>query len=458
MYQEIKDRIKAISRREVPEGYKTSDLGIIPDDWNIKKLSDLSVVITKGTTPTSYGFEYQSKGINFVKTENILENGDVDIDSTPKISIECDEVLSRSRLNEDDVLVSIAGSIGKTSIIKAEYLPANTNQALAIIRLEQQINPLYIKYLLSSSLFTRYFNSIKTVGAQPNLSLKQVGEFQIPIFKNDEINEICRLLSTWDKAIELKEKLIDQKKEQKKGLMQRLLWGHVRWDDGDNFTIEQLQDRHNQINSGITPRGFQEVKRFIIPQDWQFIKMDKIGQQITSKNKEHKILKVLSCTKHGGLVDSLEYFGKQVFGSDLSKYKVVAKGDFAYATNHIEEGSIGLQKEYDYGLVSPMYTVFRANKDIDNEFLYALLKTENYRRIYKSMMSASVDRRGSLRWKEFSTIEIPIPPLKEQKKISAILLTADKEVKTLEKELTELKQQKVGIMQLLLTGKIRVKV
>ncbi|UYZ14758.1 restriction endonuclease subunit S [Brevibacillus sp. WF146] len=166
---------------------------------------------------------------------------------------------------------------------------------------------------------------------------------------------------------------------------------------------------------------------------------------------------VLSCTKYDGLVDSLKYFGKKVFSENLTKYKVVKRNHFVYATNHIEEGSIGLQKLYDYGLVSPMYTVFKAKKEVDNNYLYFLLKTETYRRIFETMMSASVDRRGSLRWKDFSTIQIPLPPLYEQQKIAEIILTSEKEIKVLEEELKALKQQKKGLMQLLLTGKVRVK-
>src|SRR5438128_1303555 len=92
----------------------------------------------------------------------------------------------------------------------------------------------------------------------------------------------------------------------------------------------------------------------------------------------------------------------QTCSEDLSAYKLVRRGQFAYATNHIEEGSIGLQDICDVGLVSPMYTVFKVDEDqVDTSFLFRLLKTETYRQIFASATHSSIDRRGALRWAGF---------------------------------------------------------
>lgn len=167
---------------------------------------------------------------------------------------------------------------------------------------------------------------------------------------------------------------------------------------------------------------------------------------------------MLSCTKYDGLVDSLAYFDKQIYSVDTSKYKVVKKGQFAYATNHIEEGSIGYQSLYPKGLVSPMYTVFETNQFIDNSYLYKVLKTDVYRHIFQVNTSASVDRRGSLRWKEFAKLPFPLPPIEEQKQIAATLNTARQEIDLLKKQAEAFRKQKRGLMQKLLTGRWRVKV
>lgn len=124
----------------------------------------------------------------------------------------------------------------------------------------------------------------------------------------------------------------------------------------------------------------------------------------------------------------MSYFGKQVFSLDTSTYKVVSRGEFAYATNHIEEGSIGYQNIYDQGLVSPMYTVFKTDKTINDDYLYKVLKTATYRHIFQVNTSASVDRRGSLRWNEFAKLPIPLPPIEEQKEIAETLNTARQEI------------------------------
>ncbi len=214
----------------------------------------------------------------------------------------------------------------------------------------------------------------------------------------------------------------------------------------------EIRNRIENIRNKNIPIGYKKVVRFIIPNAWEFIKIGEIAKQVSDLNNENKNYNVLSCTKYNGLVDSLRYFKKQIFSNDLNKYKKVHYNYFAYATNHIDEGSIGLQELYDVGLVSPMYTVFKT-KEVVNKYLYALLKTENYRRIYKTMMSASVDRRGSLRWKDFSKIRIPFPPYHEQQKMAEIISTCDKIIKLKEKLIEQKKLQKKYLMQALLDPK-----
>lgn len=214
----------------------------------------------------------------------------------------------------------------------------------------------------------------------------------------------------------------------------------------------EIRNRIENIKNKNIPIGYKKVVRFIIPNVWEFIEIGKIAKQVSDLNNENKNYNVLSCTKYDGLVDSLRYFKKQIFSNDLNKYKKVHYNYFAYATNHIDEGSIGLQELYDVGLVSPMYTVFKT-KEVVNKYLYALLKTENYRRIYKTMMSASVDRRGSLRWKGFSKIRIPFPPYHEQQKIAEILSTCDKVIELKEKLIEQKKLQKKYLMQAFLNPK-----
>jgi type I restriction enzyme S subunit len=194
------------------------------------------------------------------------------------------------------------------------------------------------------------------------------------------------------------------------------------------------------------------------PKDWAYKRIQEVATQVKDKVGDHSDgYTVMSCTKHEGLVSSLDYFDRQVFSKDISKYKAVKNGEFAYATNHIEEGSIGYNDWCEKGAISPMYTVFKADaKRIDNDYLFAVVKTENYRRIFEIFTNGTVNRRGSLRWKDFKKIKVPVPSLAEQRAISTFLKAVDREIDLLEMKLVKHQKQKKGLMQQLLTGTVRV--
>lgn len=116
-------------------------------DWEIKSLDSLCEVITKGTTPTSLGHNFVSEGINFIKIESISLNGNFIENKFAYITEEGNNALKRSQLKEGDILFSIAGALGRTAIVTNDILPANTNQALSIIRLKKDVN------ILKSYLF-----------------------------------------------------------------------------------------------------------------------------------------------------------------------------------------------------------------------------------------------------------------------------------------------------------------
>lgn len=129
---------------------------------------------------------------------------------------------------------------------------------------------------------------------------------------------------------------------------------------------------------------------------WSIVEIGQIASEVSAVNDSTDYIPVLSCTKYDGLVDSLQYFKKQVFSHDTSNYKLVRRGQFAYATNHIEEGSIGYQDLVSAGLVSPIYTVFQADASrVDDGYLYKVLKTEKLRQLFAANTNASVDRRGA---------------------------------------------------------------
>lgn len=200
------------------------------ENWEEKKLGDMCSLITKGTTPTSIGFNFTASGINFIKVESIDKSGNIDFEKIAFISNQCHQVLSRSQIHEGDILFSIAGALGRTAIVKNNICPANINQAIGIIRLNKNmINLHYLYYFLNKNDFQQMLNTISVTGAQPNLSLTNLNNFEIKFPKSvKEQTRIANLLSDMDAEIENLEKKLAKAKQLKQGMMQQLLTGKIR--------------------------------------------------------------------------------------------------------------------------------------------------------------------------------------------------------------------------------------
>ena len=164
------------------------------EDIKRVQLSEIAGLITKGTTPTTLGYEFQEDGVNFLKIECFDENGGFIESKVAHISEECNEKLKRSQLKAGDVLFSIAGAIGRVAIVTEEMLPANTNQALAIIRIaDEQVYLPYIKLILTSPIVIEQFEKKKQGVAQLNLSLKDINEISIPFPSKEKQIELAEL-------------------------------------------------------------------------------------------------------------------------------------------------------------------------------------------------------------------------------------------------------------------------
>lgn len=170
-------------------------------EWPIRKLGDLSDLITKGTTPTSVGHAFVSEGINFIKVESISSNGEFIESKLARISQDCHDSLRRSQLKSGDILFSIAGALGRTAFVNDDIVPANTNQALAIIRLKESTDvlPEFVLRALSTGIVLEQIDKFKGGVAQQNLSLAQVQNFQIILPPLPEQKRIVTLL---DEAFE----------------------------------------------------------------------------------------------------------------------------------------------------------------------------------------------------------------------------------------------------------------
>ena len=175
------------------------------------KLADISELITKGITPTTLGYEFQEDGVKFLKIECFNEQGGVIPDKVTYISEECNEKLKRSQIKENDILFSIAGAIGRVAIATREMIPANTNQALAIIRIKEgEAYIPYLKLILTSKIVRDQFEKQKQGVAQLNLSLKNIGDLEVPICSLEKQKKFVDLFSKIQGAIDKRKQELEQ--------------------------------------------------------------------------------------------------------------------------------------------------------------------------------------------------------------------------------------------------------
>lgn len=188
------------------------------DEWEQRKLGELTSLITKGTTPLD---KSNNGTVNFVKIESI-DNSSGEITITQKISSEEHEgYLRRSQLKENDILFSIAGTLGRVTSVKSSVLPANTNQALAIIRLKNGCLK-YVKTYLKGKAVADFIKKNPTIGAQPNLSLEQVSNLEIALPTEQEQEAIGSYFDHLDHLITLHQHKLERLKQVKKGLLQKM--------------------------------------------------------------------------------------------------------------------------------------------------------------------------------------------------------------------------------------------
>lgn len=171
--------------------------------WARASLASITFKITKGTTPTTIGGRFVQEGINFLKVESISEHGQLDREKLAHIDEESDGLLRRSRLEENDVLFSIAGAIGRTYLVRLEDLPANVNQALAIVRFDHgKVLPKYGYYALRDGEFQGEALGRVVQCAQANVNLTQLSHSAIHVPPLDVQQRIADILSAYDDLIE----------------------------------------------------------------------------------------------------------------------------------------------------------------------------------------------------------------------------------------------------------------
>lgn len=420
-------------------GYKKTKVGWIPKEWGIYTLEKVGSTYSglSGKTKADFG-----TGLPFIPYTNIFKNNRIDFLQLAHVQVGASE--KQNLVKHGDILFTGSSEtpeeVGMSSVVMHEPGILYLNSFCFGFRLHSAniAIPGFTRYLFRGSHFRNLVIQIAQGATRYNLSKSLFLKLPVSLPPLAEQRRIAAVLSTWDDSIETVEKLIDAKERRKKGLMQQLLSGKVRL-PGFAENTERKKSRFGSL-----------------PADWSSVQVKRIACEITERNGQAHERTVLSCSKYDGLVDSLSYFGKQVYSNDRTNYKVVRQHQFAFPSNHVEEGSIGRLKHRTEGALSPIYVVFELNSQVAlPEFYECLFKSSIYQHIFAISTNASVDRRGSLRWSGFKLIEVPLPPLPEQKAIAEVLTAADEELEELRRYAAALRTQKRGLMQQLLSGAVR---
>ena len=275
----------------------------------------------------------------------------------------------------------------------------------------------YLIYYFLTKRGTDILEAASPGGAGRNRTLGQERflKSKITLPPLSEQQKIAAILSTQDKVIELKEKLLAQKQQQKKYLMQQLLTGKRRLP------------------------GFDRK--------WNYVKANEIFKSIVDKSHGGK-LEVLSSTQDKGIVPRSQVdIDIKYNENSLSTYKKVCEGDFVISLRSFQGG---IEYSNYAGIVSPAYTVLRAIVKIDAGYYKQFFKSSNY--IKRLNVAVYGIRDGKqISYDDFGQIKIPVPPIEEQREVAKILSTADHEIDLLQKSIEAEKQKKKALMQLLLT-------
>lgn len=403
--------------KNIPKGYKDSPLGIIPREWQVKRLGDIAD-ITSGTTPLRANSKYYNGGvIPWVKTTD-LNNG-ILYETEEKVSKEAVEKTSLKILPKGTVLVAMYGGfrqIGRTALLGID---ATINQALSALMCKSTVESSFVLAWLNCQVnyWKRFAASSRK---DPNITGNEVAKFPILIPSKEEQGCIVGVLSLWDTAIEKQSELIEKLKLRKRALMQQLLTGKKRLP------------------------GFSG--------EWKEVKLGDVFDERNETNRDD--LPLLSITGEKGVIYQSDSDKRDISSDDKTKYKRICPNDIGYNTMRMWQGRSALSELE--GIVSPAYTIVTPHKNVDVRFMAMLIEQPRIVYDFWTHSQGLVSDTLNCKYPDFCQVKVRIPSKEEQTAIADMLYEFDKEINLANEKLASLQSQKRGLMQQLLTGKKRI--
>ena len=428
MTPEVKQRIEQIQQGIVPKGYKKTKTAIVPADWKESPIGKYIREYTEKTTmPNQYpvltsartGLMLQSE---YYSNRQVTTENNVGYNVLPYgyITFRSRSDDGRFRFNENRII--------ERGIISYFY---------PVFSFSEEVCHEYMLYLLNFSIYRRMYPYAEGT-AQQVLSLKKLGQLKYSLPLVAEQKKIAEILSTQDKAIELQARKIEELKRFKKGCLERMF-----------------------------PRKGQKVpeKRFPgFTDDWEQRKLGELVDRVIRKNTNNESTLPLTISAQYGLVDQITYFNKRVASRDVSNYYLVLNGEFAYNKSTSDGYPFGAVKRldlYEKGVLSTLYIVFVPKKEqqIDSDFLTVFFDTDRWHKGVSERAAEGARNHGLLNIsaEDFFDIDLSVPKeVAEQKQIGAFIRQIDNLITLHQRKLEEMKRQKKALMQLLLTGIVRV--
>lgn len=389
---------------------------MIPKGWQKVTVSNLCETVSVGIVvkPTQY-YTTENTGIKAFRSANVHE-GIVNDSHWIYITPKGHAANSKSRLRTGDVLIVRSGAPGTSCVVPEEY--DNTN-CIDIVFARPKINlilPEYLSLYTNSELGRKHVFQSQNGLAIQHFNVGQYKKMEILLPPLAEQRRISALIGTWGLAIEMTNKLIVAKK----------------------ISLQYMVD--TLIGKPSYPKE----------------KVQAVTSELSCRNSEGKCQQVLSVTNQNGFVLPEDQFERRVASENISNYKMVKRGQYAFNPSRINVGSIARLDNWDEAVLSPMYIVFGLDaKKINSDFfLYWLSSYKAQERIKRSSQGSV---RETVSYKDFGEIDIPLPTLELQQNIANVLNTVKREINLLHEENDLLRKQKRGLMRKLLTGQCEIK-
>jgi type I restriction enzyme S subunit len=420
------------------EEFKDTEIGRIPKDWEVAKITKL-FDLYKGTTPSTKIKEYWNGSIPFVTPTDITKINDANgiyLETTENYITE--KGLKSKGLKlvpKDSILFTSRATIGYLAINKTEV--AINQGIISLIPKQANADVTFFCYFLQR--LKNLFENLAGGSTYKEISMSTFVNVNIAIPPLSEQQKIAEILSTVDEAIQRINGIIVKTERLKKGLMQELL------------------------TKGIGHKEFKDTEIGRIPKDWEVVKLGEIGTFqygiTTSAKEEDTGLKLLRITdiRDDGTINWSEVPFCEISLSELSKY-MLKVGDVLFARIGATTGKTCYINQEIRAVFGSYLIRFLpdVNSQINTKFLHLFTQSEMYWSQVNRMKGGQLKK--GLNTQLLREIKILLPPLEEQQKIAQVLSTVDKKLEIERNEKAKLEKIKQGLMDLLLTGKIRVKV